>query len=118
MRIGSVCWRRILGIAFLLLSGGLLLFGVTVFKPKLDGTAFLIYWFACFLFTVAAMLVALLDLQAIRRQSLEETRRVFERSLAKIEREANQPIERHGVAESETSAQEKIRGKNKFPGGI
>jgi|ERR1043166_1926194 hypothetical protein len=119
MRIGSVCWRRILGIAFLLLSGGLLLFGLTVFKPKLDGTAFLIYWFACFLFTVAAMLVALLDLQAIRRQSLEETRRVFERSLAKIEREANQPpMDRDGPVESETSAQEKIRGKNNFPSGI
>ena len=93
--------------------------GLTVLQPKLDGTAFLIYWFACFLFTVAAMLVALLDLQAIRRQSLEETRRVFERSLAKIEREASQPsIERNGAVESETSAQERRREKNKFPGGI
>jgi len=99
MRTGSVCWRRILGIAFLVLSGGLLLLGLTAFKPRLDGAAFLVYWFACFLFTFAAMIVALIDLQAIRRQSQEETRRVFERSLAKIEREASQPpLDRDGAS--------------------
>lgn len=112
MRIGSVCWRRILGIAFLLLSGGLLLLGLTVFKPKLDGTAFLIYWFACFLFTIGAMLVALLDLQAIRRQSQDETLRVFERSLANLEREPSRPpMDRDGAVESEIFAQEKNRWK-------
>jgi hypothetical protein len=119
MRIGSVCWRRILGIAFLLLSGGLLLLGLTVLKPKLDGAAFLIYWFACFLFTFAAMIVALLDVQAIRRQSAEETRRVFERSLANLEREASSPpIDRNGAVQSENPLTKRVAGKNELPDGI
>src|SRR6266700_3273309 len=102
MRIGSVCRRRILGIAFLLLSAGLLLSGLTVLKPKLDGAAFLVFWFACFLFTVAAMMIALMDLQAIRRQALEETRCDFERSLADVEREAIEPtMDRDAMVESD-----------------
>jgi hypothetical protein len=59
--------------------------GLTILKNSLDGIAFLLYWLVCFLFTFAAIIVALIDLRAVRRQTREDTQELFEKTLGDLE---------------------------------
>ena len=64
--------RRWFGVFFLMMAAGMLIWGETLLKPMLRGTGFVIYWLACFGFTVLAMLTALLDLRAVRRRTRDQ----------------------------------------------
>jgi hypothetical protein len=79
--------RRKLGVVCLAVPGGMLVLGQTVFKSSLDGVPFLIYWLACFVFTFAAILIALMELRALRRRTRAETRELFEKTLGAVEGE-------------------------------
>ncbi|MBU6401845.1 MAG: hypothetical protein KGS61_16125, partial [Verrucomicrobia bacterium] len=79
--------RRWFGTLFLALAAGLLIWGQTWLKPYLRGVVFLGYWLACFVFTGLAMLIALLDLRAMRRQTRQQQRDLIERTLLEIEAE-------------------------------
>jgi hypothetical protein len=76
--------RRWFGLLFLLLAGGLLLWGQTWLKPYLHGLVYVVYWLACFVFTGLAMLTALLDARAVRRQARQQQRELAERALDAI----------------------------------
>ena len=52
--------------------------------------AFLVYWLVCFLFTFAAIIVALIDMRAVRRQTREDTLELFEKTLGELERERDE----------------------------
>ena len=52
--------RRWLGLFFLALASGMLIWGQTVLQDRLDGMTYLVYWAFCFLFTMAAVVVATL----------------------------------------------------------
>lgn len=77
--------RRWFGVLFLILAGGMLVWGQTVLDSTLKGFAFLIYWLVCFLFVGLAMTTALLDLRAMRRKTRDETRDLVEETFEQIE---------------------------------
>jgi membrane protein implicated in regulation of membrane protease activity len=82
--------RRWLGLCFLALAFGLLVWGQTVLRDKLKGMPFLLYWMVCFLFTMAAVVTALLDLRATRRRARQEHEELIQRTLNEIESETPQ----------------------------
>ena len=78
--------RRWLGLFFLALAFGFLIWGQTVLRDRLTGVAFLAYWGGCFLFTVAAIVTALLDVRATRKRAREDQERLIERTLDEIDK--------------------------------
>lgn len=78
-------WRRGAGLFCLLAAVVLLVCGLTVLKPRLHGVWFLLYWFSCFFFTFAAMVIAVVDVWAVRRQGLEAQRELYDQTLADLE---------------------------------
>jgi hypothetical protein len=79
--------RRWFGALYLALAAGLLIWGQTVLKPYLQGPVFILYWLACFVLTGLSMLIALLDVRAMRRQTRQQQRDLVERTLLEIETE-------------------------------
>lgn len=80
----------------LAVAAGLLIWGQTVLKPLLKDVAFLLYWLACFVFTVAAIFIALLDIRAVRRRVREEQRELIERTLDDIEHKPDRKSDEAG----------------------
>jgi hypothetical protein len=78
--------RRWLGLLFLALAFGFLVWGQTVLRNRLHGIVFLIYWACCFLFTFAAIVTALLDVRATRRRAQDERNELVRRTLEELER--------------------------------
>jgi hypothetical protein len=81
----SDAMRRWLGAFSLAVAFGLLVWGETILKPFLKGILFLIYWLICFLFTCSAIVIALLDVRAVRRRIRSEQRNLIERTLNDLE---------------------------------
>jgi hypothetical protein len=79
--------RRWLGLFCLAMAAGMLIWGQTILKPHLDGVPFIIYWAFCFLFTIAAVVIALLDVRAVRLRIKEEKAELVARTLREIENE-------------------------------
>ena len=77
--------RRWFGLFFLVVAAGLLIWGQTILKSRLEGLVFLLYWMVCFVMTGLAILTAILDLRATRRRSLEERRELLERTWRDIQ---------------------------------
>ena len=78
--------RRWLGLLFLALAFGLLVWGQTVLKERLKGVVFLAYWGCCFLFTLAAIVMAMLDMRATRKRARQEHNELMRRTLEDLER--------------------------------
>ena len=85
MEQNSNAVRRTLGIVCLVVPAGMILLGQTVLRSSLRGAGFLLYWLVCFLFTFAAVSVALVELRSVRRQTRKETRELLQRTLLDIE---------------------------------
>lgn len=65
--------RRWFGLFYLLIAGGLLIWGQTILEPHLGrGIWFVLYWLTCLIFTGLAILTALLDLVVVRYRSKKE----------------------------------------------
>jgi hypothetical protein len=79
--------RRWLGLFCLTVSAGMLIWGQTILKPILEGWLYITYWTFCFIFTFGAILIALLDIRALRRRTQREQRELLERTLAEVEEE-------------------------------
>ena len=77
-----------LGLFCLAVAAGLLIWGQTILKPLLDGAWYLIYWLICFLFTVATIAIALLDMRAVRQRTREEQTELIRKTLQRIEEES------------------------------
>ncbi len=70
-------WRRWFGLAFLAFAFGMLVWGQTVLKPKLDGVGYIVYWTGCFFFTFLALITALIDIWCVRRRQRNERRNLL-----------------------------------------
>jgi hypothetical protein len=81
MMTASDARRRGLGLLFLAAALGMLVMGLTVLNRSLEGWAFLLYWLGCFAFTLTAMLVAFVDLWAIRQRTRDEQRDLIQHTL-------------------------------------
>ena len=80
--------RRWLGLFFLALAFGFLVWGQTVLRDRLRGVAFFGYWGVCFIFTFAAIITALLDMRATRRRAQQEHEELVQRTLEEIDRDS------------------------------
>ena len=88
MALSVMARRRWLGALALGAAALMLVLGGTVLKDRLSSGVFLGYWFVCFIFTGAAVLLAFLDLKAAERRIREEQRELLEDTLQEIERGA------------------------------
>lgn len=73
--------RRWFGLFHLIVSGGLLIWGLTLLRPVLRGWLFIAYWFACFVFALLALVTGWLDWRSVRRQARAERRALLLESL-------------------------------------
>lgn len=80
-------WRRWFGLLFLAVSFGMLVWGQTLLKSRLEGAGYLIYWSTCFLFTFLAIFTALLDILLVRRQSRLDQREILKKTFLEVEEE-------------------------------
>jgi len=73
--------RRWWGAFCLAMAAGLLIWGQTVLQPYLQGGWFVLYWFFCFAFTLGAIVIALMDVRAVRRRVKAEHRELLQRAI-------------------------------------
>lgn len=87
--------RRWFGAFFLIIAGGLLLWGFTFLGPTLvkNPLLFVVYWSACLIFTLLSFCIALYDMMVIRRRVREEKRAAFNRAFTEVENEKQQKIQ-------------------------
>lgn len=83
--------RRWFGLFFLIVAGGMLIWGQTVLRAHLSGWGFVVYWLACFVFTMLAILTALLDIWIVRRRSRQARRELFERTFGELAPKGQKP---------------------------
>lgn len=81
--------RRWFGAFFLIIAGGLLLWGFTFLGPTLveNPLLFVVYWSVCLVFTLLSFCIALYDMMAIRRRVREEKRTALNRAFSEIDKE-------------------------------
>ena len=79
--------RRWFGAFFLIIAGGLLLWGFTFLGPTLvrNPLLFVVYWSACLIFTLLSFAIAVYDMLVIRRRVREEKRAAFDRAFSDVE---------------------------------
>jgi hypothetical protein len=82
-------FRRVLGAVCLAISAGMLIVGQTALRDKLQGKVFIYYWLACMVMTCVTLMIALLDLRAVRLRSRREQTELIEEALRAIAREKN-----------------------------
>lgn len=87
--------RRWFGAFFLVLAGGMLIWGETLLEPWLKGPVFVLYWIVCFLLTGLAMFIALLDARAIRRQVKNQQREEFHKAFEDMPEPPQSPKDRN-----------------------
>ena len=63
----------------------MLVAGETVFDGKLSPTVFLLYWLGCLVFTVLAIVTAVADVRALRREVRDEQRALIDRTLQNVQ---------------------------------
>ena len=77
--------RRKWGMFCLSSAVGMLVFGQTLLESRLQGVSYLIYWIICFLFTMAAIAIALLDVSALRKQSQSVQKEILKDTFGDLE---------------------------------
>jgi hypothetical protein len=73
--------RRWFGLLFLFVALGLLIWGQTILKPHLNGLGYILYWLLCLVFTMLAMLTALLDCWIVRHRTREAQQGLLKKAL-------------------------------------
>ncbi len=60
-----------------MLSLGMVTWGMTVFKNRLEGAQYILYWCVCMGFTVMALLTAALDILVIRLREFRSEKKLL-----------------------------------------
>ena len=78
--------RRWFGSFFLILAGGLLIWGLTFLAPVLmrSPALFVAYWVTCFTLTTLSFVIAIYDFRVMRRRLREEQRSAFKKAFRDI----------------------------------
>lgn len=79
--------RRWFGALCLLAAIVMLVAGETVLKGRLSALGFVAYWLGCFVVTMLAIYVALLDARVVREETHAEQRALIENTVRKIQEE-------------------------------
>ena len=88
MKMTGTARRRWFGGIVLGLAAAMLILGETVLNTRLNRGTFVIYWTTCFLLTMAAIIVAFIDIRAVQQKVGREQRDLLEGTLSQIEKEA------------------------------
>jgi hypothetical protein len=88
MALDATTRRRWFGAGVLLTALAMLLCGETLLKGRLGGLVFVLYWLICFALAGLAILIAVSDVRALQRRTVQEQRDLFEATLKQIETEA------------------------------
>ena len=83
--------RRWFGAICLLGALGLLLAGETQPGGRLSGITFIFYWLLCLVLTLLAMIAALLDVFALRRENRDHQRALIESTIEEIQTRRHHP---------------------------
>ena len=79
--------RRWWGAIFLATALLMVLAGQTILREYLRDAVFIVYWTACFVFTMLAIIVAFRDVSALQRRAREQQRELIETTLKEVLRE-------------------------------
>ncbi len=85
--------RRWFGAICLTTATLMLALGLTVLKSQLAGEVFVYYWLGCTIFTGLTMVVALLDLRAVRERSRREEGELVKNVLHEFARPDEEKLE-------------------------
>jgi membrane protein implicated in regulation of membrane protease activity len=96
MVLDATARRRWFGALVLLAALGMLVAGETILKGKLEYLGFLFYWLGCLGFTFLAIVIAILDARALRRETRTAQHDLFQATLKQIEAEAKARKDRPG----------------------
>ena len=88
MALDATRRRRWFGAVALMAALAMVLGGETALKERLSAVSFLLYWLICLALTGLAILMAFLDVRALRRRIRQEQHDLLESTLTKIETEA------------------------------
>ena len=91
MKPSAKARRRWFGAICLLGALGLLLAGETRPDGRLTGITFILYWLLCLVLTLLAMIAALLDAFALRRENRDRQRALIESTIEEIQAGRNRP---------------------------
>ena len=69
----------------LAMASGMLIWGHTILQSYLQGIPFVIYWGICFAFTIASIVIALLDVRAMLRNIKVERVTLAKRAMREIQ---------------------------------
>jgi len=70
----------------MVLAAAMLVWGLTLLKPRLEGRAYIIYWTFCFLFTGLALIISLADTFRLRHQMRDRQKELIANILRDVER--------------------------------
>ncbi len=87
MALSSDARRRWFGVVCLAIAAAMLVLGQTVFKARLRQHAFVYYWLICTMMTGLTLLIALLDMRAVRRRSRREQNELVRNIFSDITKE-------------------------------
>ena len=78
--------RRWFGTFFLIVAGGLLIWGLTFLGPALmrSPLLFVAYWLTCFGLTLASFAIAVYDFRVMRRRLRDEQKTAFNKAFEDI----------------------------------
>jgi hypothetical protein len=78
--------RRWFGTFFLIVAGGMLVWGFTFLGPFLvrHPVVFVVYWVSCLGFTLLSFLIAVYDMRVIRKRVRDEKRSAFNKAFSDI----------------------------------
>ena len=85
MKASAKSRRRWFGGICLLGALGMLLGGETRPDGRFTGVAFILYWSLCLVLTLLAMMAALLDVFALRRENRDRQRALIESTIEEIQ---------------------------------
>jgi len=83
--------RRWWGLFCLTLASGLVVWGQTVLRDSLVGWWFIAYWCICFILTSLAILIAILDVRAVRQRLRRQHLDLLERTFRDVGHMADPP---------------------------
>ncbi|MEI7730958.1 MAG: hypothetical protein WCO56_15390 [Verrucomicrobiota bacterium] len=82
--------RRWFGLLFIALAGGMVLWGFTVLKSRLEGKSFIVYWALCFLFTGLAVIFSFFESLRLRKYYQREQRELIAQAIQEIRKETGE----------------------------
>lgn len=85
MNLRNDRFRRTLGLVFLGLAVILLVGGLTVLAPQLEGMRFILYWLACYFLTSLALLVAFFDAWLVRARARRDEDQLVRQTFADVD---------------------------------